>query len=271
MDKTAQTAIQTQKTQASESVQTKSSETQAKTSMGIAAGAADIIGKLGPWGIPLVAVITALLNGLLSAAMGKVSSLFGGGDKSSDTSTNTKLVSGMLTYDAGNVQAFRGVNDGKTYPVVGDDGQVYAATEAGELSTGLIKDPITTLINGQPALVAERGPEMVIGRETTAALMMARPDLISEIVRFDKNRSGMSYRAYDSGNVAQFSVADSAGQQAQIMELGATIAQLSSVLSELQKNGIKAHVNKFGRGGLTDAAADGRQFMSRYSKSGRYE
>lgn len=271
LDKTAQTAIQTQKTQASESVQTKSSETQAKTSMGIAGGAADIIGKLGWWGIPLVAVITALLNGLLSAAMGKVSSLFGGGDKSSDTSTNTKLVSGMLTYDAGNVQAFRGVNDGKTYPVVGNDGHVYAATEAGELSTGLIKDPITTLINGQPALVAERGPEMVIGRETTAALMMARPDLISEIVRFDKNRSGMSYRAYDSGNVAQFSVADSAGQQAQIMELGATIAQLSSVLSELQKNGIKAHVNKFGRGGLTDAAADGRQFMSRYSKSGRYE
>lgn len=271
LDKTAQTAIQTQKTQASESVQTKSSETQAKTSMGIAGGAADIIGKLGWWGIPLVAVITALLNGLLSAAMGKVSSLFGGGDKSSDTSTNTKLVSGMLTYDAGNVQAFRGVNDGKTYPVVGNDGHVYAATEAGELSTGLIKDPITTLINGQPALVAERGPEMVIGRETTAALMMARPDLISEIVRFDKNRSGMSYRAYDSGNVAQFSIADSAGQQAQIMELGATIAQLSSVLSELQKNGIKAHVNKFGRGGLTDAAADGRQFMSRYSKNGRYE
>ena len=271
LDKTAQTAIQTQKTQASESVQTKSSETQAKTSMGIAAGAADIIGKLGPWGIPLVAVITALLNGLLSAAMGKVSSLFGGGDKSSDTSTNTKLVSGMLTYDAGNVQAFRGFNDGKTYPVVGNDGHVYAATEAGELSTGLIKDPITTLINGQPALVAERGPEMVIGRETTAALMMARPDLISEIVRFDKNRSGMSYRAYDSGNVAQFTVADSVGQQAQIMELGATIAQLSSVLSELQKNGIKAHVNKFGRGGLTDAAADGRQFMSRYSKNGRYE
>lgn len=271
LDKTAQTAIQTQKTQAAESVQTKSGETQAKTAMGITSGAADIIGKLGWWGIPLVAVITALLNGLLSAAMGKVSSLFGGGSKSSDASTNTKLVSGMLTYDAGNVQAFRGVNDGKTYPVVGNDGQVYAATEAGELSTGLIKDPITTLINGQPALVAERGPEMVIGRETTAALMMARPDLISEIVRFDKNRSGMSYRAYDSGNVAQFSVADSAGQQAQIMELGATIAQLSSVLSELQKNGIKAHVNKFGRGGLTDAAADGRQFMSRYSKNGRYE
>lgn len=271
LEKTAQTAIQTQKTQATESVQTKASETQANTAMGITSGAADIIGKLGWWGIPLVAVITALLNGLLSVAMGKVSSLFDGGDNSSDASTNTKLVSGMLTYDAGNVQAFRGVNDGKTYPVVGDDGQVYAATEAGELSTGLIKDPITTLINGQPALVAERGPEMVIGRETTAALMMARPDLISEIVRFDKNRSGMSYRAYDSGNVAQFTVADSVGQQAQIMELGATIAQLSSVLSELQKNGIKAHVNKFGRGGLTDAAADGRQFMSRYSKNGRYE
>lgn len=271
LDKTAQTAIQTQKTQASESVQTKSSETQAKTSMGIASGAADIIGKLGWWGIPLVAVITALLNGLLSAAMGKVSSLFGGGVKSSDSSTNTKLVSGMLTYDAGNVQSFRGINDGRTYPVVGNDGRVYAASEAGDLSTGLVKDPITTLINGQPALVAERGPEMVIGRETTAALMMARPDLISEIVRFDRNRSGMTYRAYDSGNVAQFSGTGTLDSSSQFAELGETIAQLSSVISSLQKNGVTAHINKYGRGGLSSEAADGRRFMSRYSSDKRYE
>ena len=271
LDKTAQTAIQTQQTQASESVQTKSAETQAKTSMGVASGAADIIGKLGWWGIPLVAVITALLNGLLSAAMGKVSSLFGGGEKSSDSSTNTKLVSGMLTYDAGNVQSFRGVNDGRTYPVVGNDGRVYAASEAGELATGLVKDPITTLINGQPALVAERGPEMVIGRETTAALMMARPDLISEIVRFDRNRSGMTYRAYDSGNVAQFSGAGMLDSSSQFAELGETIAQLSSVLSSLQKNGVTAHINKYGRGGLSSEAADGRRFMSRYSSDKRYE
>lgn len=262
LETTAQTAVQTEKTQASKSVQTKAGETQAKTSLGIAGGAADIIGKLGWWGIPLVAVITALLNGLLSAAMSKVSSLFGGGGDTGAT-TNTKLVSGMLTYDAGNVQAFRGVFDGKTYPVVGNDGYVYAASDAGELSTGLIKDPITTLINGQPALVAERGPEMVIGRETTAALMMARPDLISEIVRFDRSRSGMSYRAYDSGNVSQF--AGNGVSTAEMDSLRNTIDTLSSVLAAIQKKGIKAHVNKFGRGSLTDESMDGSQFVARYS------
>lgn len=264
LDNTAQTAIQSQKTQATESVQTKANETQAKTTMGIAEGSASIIGKLGWWGIPLVAVITALLNGLLSAAMSKVSSLFGGGGSDTGATTNTKLVSGMLTYDAGNVQAFRGVFDGKTYPVVGNDGHVYAASDAGELSTGLIKDPITTLINGQPALVAERGPEMVIGRETTAALMMARPDLISEIVRFDRSRSGMSYRAYDSGNVSQF--VGGGVSTAELDSLRNTIDTLSSVLAAIQKQGIKAHLNKFGRGSLTNESMDGSKFMARYSK-----
>lgn len=263
LDNTAQTAIQSQKTQATESVQTKANETQAKTTMGIAEGSASIIGKLGWWGIPLVAVITALLNGLLSAAMSKVSSLFGGGGSDTGATTNTKLVSGMLTYDAGNVQAFRGVFDGKTYPVVGNDGHVYAASDAGELSTGLIKDPITTLINGQPALVAERGPEMVIGRETTAALMMARPDLISEIVRFDRSRSGMSYRAYDSGNVSQF--VGGGVSTAELDSLRNTIDTLSSVLAAIQKQGIKAHLNKFGRGGLTNESMNGSKFMARYS------
>lgn len=263
LDNTAQTAIQSQKTQATESVQTKANETQAKTTMGIAEGSASIIGKLGWWGIPLVAVITALLNGLLSAAMSKVSSLFGGGGSDTGATTNTKLVSGMLTYDAGNVQAFRGVFDGKTYPVVGNDGHVYAASDAGELSTGLIKDPITTLINGQPALVAERGPEMVIGRETTAALMMARPDLISEIVRFDRSRSGMSYRAYDSGNVSQF--AGGGVSTAELDSLRNTIDTLSSVLTVIQTQGIKAHLNKFGRGGLTNESMNGSKFMARYS------
>lgn len=263
LETTAQTAVQTEKTQASESVQTKASETQAKVPLDIASGAGDIIGKLGWWGIPLVAVITALLNGLLSAAMSKVSSLFGGGGSDTGATTNTKLVSGMLTYDAGNVQAFRGVFDGKTYPVVGNDGNVYAASDAGELSTGLIKDPITTLINGQPALVAERGPEMVIGRETTAALMMARPDLLSEIVRFDRSRSGMSYRAYDSGNVSQF--AGNGVSTAEMDSLRNTIDTLSSVLAAIQKQGIKAHLNKFGRGSLTDESMDGSKFMARYS------
>lgn len=256
-------------TKQSENVESVASDAQAVSAqvpLGIAGGAAKTIQSLGWWGIPLVAVITALLNALLGAAMSKVSSAFGGGSKKT-ASVQNKLVSGMLTYDIGNVQSFRGVIDGKTYPVVGDDGEVYAAKDGGELSTGLVKDAITTFVNGQPALVAERGPEMVIGRETTAAMMMARPDLLAEIVKFDKLRSGRTYRAFDEGNVSDIMVAGGISQQDN-HELRAAIAQLSSVLTILQQKGIQATINKYGRGGIVEEARSGSKFMERNS-SGR--
>lgn len=264
-----QQLLATQQTQTNAEVQTTAAKTQADTVMGIASGSSHIIGTLGWWGIPLIAVITALLNGLLSFAMSKVSSLFGGGN-SADTGPSTKLVSGMLTYDAGNVQAFRGAIDGKTYPVVGSDGNVYAAKDGGELSTGFVSDPITTLVNGQPALVAEKGPEMVIGRETTAAMMMARPDIIQEIVKFDKNRSGHTYRAYDTGNLSElFASMQSAPPSHQSSKsaeaLTATLSSLTTVLATIQSKGIPAHINKYGRGSVTQEAADGSRFMRNYS------
>ena len=275
-DATAQIGSETlvtQQAQAQTEVQTESAKTQANTVMGIASGASKIIGSLGWWGIPLIAVITALLNGLLSFAMSKVSSLFGGGGGGNDSGPNTKLVSGMLTYDSGNVQAFRGVFDGKSYPVVGNDGKVYAATDAGELSTGLVKDPITTMVNGQPALVAEKGPEMVIGRETTAAMMMSRPDLIREIITFDKNRSGASmrpYAAFDSGNISQIAAAatvpgsSAAGPTpSDLAALNDVLTSLSSVLAAIQQNGIPASINMYGNGGLQESIAKANAFISR--------
>ena len=222
MAEIGQQAVESHKAQAAQEVQDEAAKTQANTLMGIAGGAAKTIGSLGWWGIPLIAVITALLNGLLAFAMNKVSSLFGG-----------------------------------------------AAHDAGELSTGLVRDPITTLVNGQPALVAERGPEMVIGRETTAAMMMNRPDLLAQIVALDRNRSGLTYQAYDSGNVASVAAAAPAGDQ-DTVALRSVIAQLSAVLINLQEKGIPAHINQYGRGGIVDSASRGQDFMSQFSSDPLY-
>lgn len=262
---TSEQKVQTAQTDA----QTTGAETQGNIFAGIASGAAKIIGKLGWWGIPLIAVIQGLLMGLLNSALGK---LFGGKQKSS-ASTNTKLVSGMLTYDSGNVEAFSGAIDKKTYPVVGSDGKVYAAKPTDKLVTGLLTEPVATTVNGVPSLVAERGPEMIIGRETTQALMMARPDIISEIVRFDRNHSGKTHRAYDGGNIAEVagnlsasSLSSSQQQvaQADLADFVSTMQAMAPVLQaftrQLQQP-LKTSINMYGNGGLYDSMNRASKFM----------
>lgn len=100
-----QQVVEAKKTQAAENVSTSASETAAEVPLGIASGAAKTIGNLGWWGIPLVAVISAVLGALLNTAMSAVSNLFGGSEKTTPATTATKLVTGMLTYDSGNVQS----------------------------------------------------------------------------------------------------------------------------------------------------------------------
>ena len=77
------------------------SDATVKTTAGIAAGSAKTIGELGWWGIPLVAVISALLMGLLQAAL---STNRDSGSNANAAKPKIKLASGMLTYDEGNVQ-----------------------------------------------------------------------------------------------------------------------------------------------------------------------
>lgn len=261
---------QTKEATAASDAATTATETQGNVFAGIASGAAKIIAKLGWWGIPLIAVIQGLLMGLLSSALGK---LFGGKNKTA-SNTNTKLVSGMLTYDSGNVEAFSGAIDKKTYPVVGNDGKVYAAKPTDQLVTGLLTEPVATTVNGVPSLVAERGPEMIIGRETTQALMMARPDIISEIVKFDRSHSGRTYKAYDSGNVSDvvgdLSVSSVSSPQQQAMQAGladvvdtmqAMMPAMQAFVRQLQQP-LKTSINMYGTGGLYDSMNRANKFMN---------
>lgn len=224
-----QQVVAAKKTQAAENVSTSASETAAEVPLGIASGAAKTIGNLGWWGIPLVAVISAVLGALLNTAMSAVSNLFGGSEKTTPATTATKLVTGMLTYDSGNVQSVSAGNG--TVSVAADDGHTYNAHVAPALpaGVGVVNSPLATLVNGKPSIVGERGPEIVIGRETTRAIMQYRPDLLQGLISYDKHFSngGGRYRAYDNGNVQLLSPSMAGGNT------GVTNEELAGLLRDV--------------------------------------
>lgn len=244
---------------ATENATTAVTEAGVEVAAGTAAGAAKTIGTLGWWGIPLIAVIGAVLGGLLSLAKGALSNAFGGNKNNNDTKRNFKVTSGMLTYDSGNVQDLR--------PFVGNDGSLYWATEDSKPHNGvsLLTQPTATTINGHPSLVAENGPELVIGRETTQAMMMNNPQLLKALVNYDRNYSGR--RAYDAGNIVETSSTVATGasisDEMTIAQANTNVALLQAVNTLLQRleQPIEAKIDMYGRGKLYDSMTKANQFM----------
>ena len=178
----------------------------------------------------------------------------------------------MLTYDNGNVQDLK--------PFVADNGEVYWAKEDdGKQMQGvkMLTTPTATTVNGQPSLVAERGPEIVIGRETTHAMMMNNPGLLKALVNYDRNYSGRNSarRAFDSGNVGDVLAAGtqagggnlSSGASAADGLVTASIASNAALLQAVNaliqrlNQPINAQINMYGRDGLHDSLNKANQFM----------
>lgn len=270
-----QTALTTNlaATQANNEAVTESdaASTEARMTLSIAGAIGKCFDFLGPIAGPIAAAgVMATLMGLLQWAL---NSAFSSGKKKSNTSsTNTKLVTGMLTYDSGNVQDLK--------PFVADNGEVYWAKEDdGKQMQGvkMLTSPTATTVNGQPSLVAERGPEIVIGRETTHAMMMNNPGLLKALVNYDHNYSGRNSarRAFDNGNVGDVLAAGtqagngnlSSGASATGDLVSASIASnaalLQAVNALLQRlnEPINAKINMFGRGELYDSLNKANQFM----------
>lgn len=207
---------------------------------------------LGVTGAAQLALAIAEYNKVMAASAG-------GSSKASSTgnATKTKLVSGMLTYDKGNVQRF-----------VGQDGKVYTATAEPAPKDGLVTHPIATTVQGQPALVAENGPEIVIGRETTKAIMMNEPELIKYLANYQQHGGR---RLFDGGNaesVVGGSVADNAGteRQALINRLDRSDALMEQVLYFLQ-NPVAPEIAMYdtgGKKGLRSKMKEADRFMARY-------
>lgn len=219
------------------------------------------VSTLGPIAGPIAyAAMMSILMGLLNFAISKV----GGSDKSKNEAAkgpNTKVVSGMLTYDSGNVQDLR--------PFVGNDGSLYWATEENKPHDGvsLLTQPTATTINGHPSLVAENGPELVIGRETTQAMMMNNPQLLKALVNYDRNYSGR--RAYDAGNVAESSATIASGtptpNDVGVSQADTNLALLQAIGTLMQRlnEPIEARIDMYGRGNLYDSMTKANQFMKR--------
>lgn len=251
--------------------QSDAARTQSEVTFSIAGAMAKCFEFLGPIAGPIAAAgVMATLMGLLQWAL---NSAFSGGKKKSNTNTtNTKLVTGMLTYDSGNVQDLK--------PFVADNGEVYWAKEDdGKQMQGvkMLTSPTATTVNGQPSLVAERGPEIVIGRETTHAMMMNNPGLLKALVNYDRNYSGRNSarRAFDSGNVGDVLAAGtqagngnlSSGASAADDLVSASIASNAALLQAVNaliqrlNEPINAKINMFGRGELYDSLNKANQFM----------
>mgnify|MGYP004651728309 CR=1 FL=1 len=252
--------------------QSDAARTQSEVTFSIAGAMAKCFEFLGPIAGPIAAAgVMATLMGLLQWAL---NSAFSGSKKKSNTNTtNTKLVTGMLTYDSGNVQDLK--------PFVADNGELYWAKEDdGKQMQGvkMLTSPTATTVNGQPSLVAERGPEIVIGRETTHAMMMNNPGLLKALVNYDRNYSGRNSarRAFDNGNVGDVLAAGtqagngnlSSGASAADDLIAASAAsnaalllQAVNALIQRLNEPISAKINMFGRGELYDSLNKANQFM----------
>lgn len=275
-------------------IQSDADRTQAGMTFSIAGAIGKCFDFLGPIAGPIAAAgVMATLMGLLQWAL---NSAFSGGKKKSNTkTTNTKLVTGMLTYDSGNVQDLKPFVDenGELYWMADDNdkeqgkklfmannGEVYWATEDdGRQMQGvkMLTSPTATTVNGQPSLVAERGPEIVIGRETTHAMMMNNPGLLKALVNYDRNYSGRNSarRAFDDGNVGDVLTAGtqagngnlSSGASATGDLVSASIASNAALLQAMNallqrlNEPINAKINMFGRGELYDSLNKANQFM----------
>ena len=249
--------------------QSDAARTQSEVTFSIAGAMAKCFEFLGPIAGPIAAAgVMATLMGLLQWAL---NSAFQKKTKNT-SSTNTKLVTGMLTYDSGNVQDLK--------PFVADNGEVYWAKEDdGKQMRGvkMLTSPTATTVNGQPSLVAEKGPEIVIGRETTHAMMMNNPGLLKALVNYDRNYSGRNSarRAFDSGNVGDVLAAGtqagngnlSSGASAADGLLAASAASNAALLQAVNaliqrlNEPINAKINMYGRDGLHDSLNKANQFM----------
>ena len=119
----------------------------------------------------------------------------------------------------------------------------------------------------------------MIGRRTTRAIQMNEPELLTRLAQYDRHHSGPRLRTFDDGNLADSVPAGSASgngtqQTAEQNERIAAaldqntqmMAAFVQMMTTIQRQGIPAHINKYGTGGLIDEVKSGLKFDAKYNR-----
>lgn len=232
-------------------------KTTADVSTGTASGAAKIIGELGWWGIPLIAVISAALSALMGLAMGKL-------NKSKQevaaatgvSSSKGRVAAGMLTYAEGD------------YPVLGNDGHIYNARYQKELKTGVYGG------GAHFGIFSEKKPEMIVDGDTTQKLILNYPhiyDSILTIARHGQLKSA-AMPTFASGSYpsmpAQITqvasgATDMTMQNEQMTQMLGSVAEALSTLNERLSKPISATVDPYGSKGAVNQLNKASNFMTK--------
>lgn len=251
-----------------------------------AVNSASVLGKLwsqlGYWAIPVYALFTGLLGGLMGVAVSKIAKSKSEISQASGASVGAgRLSTGMLTYAEGNVNEFTdpaSLTPGRAYNVDGADGKTYRAKYMG-------KDARTHITNGPEFhLVGEKGREAIIDAHTTRNIQMNDPEIWHTIQTLYnggsmsriRSRRGRGVSAFANGNIDEFAEMDN-GEW--IMDNDATgfgTEQMAAFQSSIDKNnelleralteGIHAKFDVYGKGGLVDSYDTGKKNVSRHGE-----
>ena len=224
----------------------------------IAGGSAKIIEELGWWGIPLIAVISAALNGLMGLAMGaftkskqEVAAVTG-----ASSSSKGRVAAGMLTYAEGD------------YPVLGNDGQIYNARYQKELKTGVYGG------GAHFGIFSEKKPEMIVDGDTTQKLILNYPHIYESILTIARHGQLKSaamptfasgrYPAVTTQATQAIQQPEDAGMSVpQIAQVLTGVTDAVNTLTERLNKPINATVDPYGNKGAVNQLNKASKFMTR--------
>lgn len=256
------------------------SETTAQTASDTPSVYSKLYKQLGWGAIPVFALFTGILGGLMGLAASKIAKSKSQIAQATGVSASAgRLTTGMLTYAEGNVNEFTDpatLTPGRQYNVDAADGRTYRARYMG-------KGAKTHITNGPEFhLVGERGREAVIDAKTTRNIRMNEPEIWRSIqtlynggsLSHVPRRLGRGVAAYADGNLDEMSdmgmmggMGNSVGISVEMAaSLQASIDRQSDLLERAITDGIKGVFDVYGKGGLVDSYDTGKKTLNRHGQ-----